>query len=111
MDQIVTGFWNIIYFIAIFFKFFKHLYQGCRSVQADGIVLIDGQPSTEYTFSQNYYWMMGDNRHGSADSRFWGFVPEDHVSGCATFTWFSRQNEQQHGEAKIRWNRMFKMVR
>lgn len=81
------------------------------SVLADGIVLIDGEPSTEYTFSQNYYWMMGDNRHGSADSRFWGFVPEDHVSGCATFTWFSRQNEQQHGEAKIRWNRMFKMVR
>jgi signal peptidase I len=81
------------------------------SQSADGTVLIDGAPATHYTFAQNYYWMMGDNRHGSADSRFWGFVPEDHVSGRATFTWFSRQNVKQHGDAKIRWNRMGKLVK
>jgi signal peptidase I len=86
-------------------------YEGCELSKYEGLVFVDGQPVDSYTFKQNYYWMMGDNRHGSADSRFWGFVPEDHVSGRATFTWFSKQNKQQHGEAKIRWNRMFKRVR
>lgn len=86
-------------------------YEGCELSGSEGLVFVDGQPVDSYTFKQDYYWMMGDNRHGSADSRFWGFVPEDHVSGRATFTWFSKQNKQQHGEAKIRWNRMFKRVR
>ena len=77
---------------------------------SDGTVLIDGELSSTYTFEQSYYWMMGDNRHNSADSRMWGFVPEDHIIGCASFTWFSKQNKTQHGESKIRWNRMFKTV-
>ena len=68
-------------------------------------VLIDGEAVSEYTFEQGY-WMMGDNRHSSADSRYWGFVPEDHV-GRAAFTWFSKMNEAQHGESGIRWDRMF----
>ncbi len=77
----------------------------------DGTVEIDGTIATSYTFEQDYYWMMGDNRHRSADSRMWGFVPEDHVIGRASFTWFSKQNVPQHGESKIRWNRMFKTVK
>ena len=76
----------------------------------DGSVFIDGEIRSTYTFEKNYFWMMGDNRHNSADSRMWGFVPEDHIIGCASFTWFSKQNEEQHGESKIRWNRMFKTV-
>jgi signal peptidase I len=55
--------------------------------------------------------MMGDNRHRSADSRMWGFVPENHIVGRASFIWFSKQNEAQHGEAKIRWDRMMKTVK
>jgi len=74
-------------------------------------VRIDGELTKTYTFEQDYYWMMGDNRHNSADSRMWGFIPEDHVIGCASFTWFSKQNMAQHGESKIRWNRMFKSVK
>lgn len=74
-------------------------------------VWVDGAPATEYTFEQGYYWLMGDNRHSSADSRYWGFVPEDHVVGRAAFTWFSKMNEAQHGESGIRWDRMFKSVR
>lgn len=79
-------------------------------IDADGTIRINGEATTEYTFKQNYYWMMGDNRHNSADSRFWGFVPHTHVVGKAVFTWLSMQNEQQHGESKIRWNRMFQLV-
>ena len=64
-----------------------------------------------YTFGMDGYWMMGDNRHRSADSRMWGFVPEDHIVGRASFIWFSKQNEAQHGESKIRWDRMMKTVK
>lgn len=86
-------------------------YEGHSLEEKDGTVLVDGQPATEYTFSQGYYWLMGDNRHSSADSRYWGFVPEDHVVGKAAFTWFSKMNEAQHGESGIRWDRMFKSVK
>lgn len=71
---------------------------------------VDGEPVREYTFEQDCYWMMGDNRHRSADSRMWGFVPKSHVVGRASFIWFSKQNIAQHGEKKIRWSRMFKGV-
>ena len=59
--------------------------------------------------------MMGDNRHHSADSRFWGFVPEDHIVGKAVFTWFSKENNEYHGGNKswleqIRWDRIFHLV-
>ena len=74
-------------------------------------VFIDGQSVSTYTFDLNYYWMMGDNRHRSADSRMWGFVPETHIVGRASFVWFSKQNAEQHGESKIRWSRMFKRVK
>jgi signal peptidase I len=68
-------------------------------------IYIDGVESDCYTFAMDYYFMMGDNRHNSADSRFWGFVPEDHIVGKALFKVFSK------GEDGIRWRRMFKSVK
>jgi len=81
-------------------------YEGHAMASKDGVILIDGEPAAEYTFSQGYYWLMGDNRHSSADSRYWGFVPEDHVVGKAAFTWFSKMNVEQHGVSGIRWDRI-----
>ncbi|HAA01053.1 MAG TPA: S26 family signal peptidase [Flavobacteriales bacterium] len=72
----------------------------------DGKIYINGAESTAYTFKMNYYWLMGDNRQNSADSRFWGFVPEDHVVGKAVLVWFSTDPE-----TGIRWNRVFKGIR
>jgi len=77
----------------------------------DGQIFIDGEPATEYTFAQNYYFMIGDNRHNSADSRFWGFVPEDHITGKVWFVWLSLDKYKPWGEGKIRWNRMFRKAR
>ena len=57
----------------------------------------------------NYYWMMGDNRHSSADSRYWGFVPEDHVVGKAYFIWLSLDKDKSFFD-KIRWKRMFRFI-
>ena len=73
---------------------------------ADGSIKINGEIVTHYTFKQNYYWLVGDNRHGSADSRYWGFVPEDHVVGTASFIWFTK-----HIETGIRWDRIFSFVK
>ncbi|MGB1031322.1 MAG: S26 family signal peptidase, partial [Flavobacteriales bacterium] len=76
-------------------------------------IFIDGVETDSFTFDLNYYWMMGDNRHNSLDSRFWGFVPETHVVGKAVFTWFSKANEHDQGPGKggIRWDRMFRSVK
>ena len=74
--------------------------------QRDGKVYIDGVVAKEYTFLMDYYFMMGDNRHGSLDSRFWGFVPEDHIVGKASYIWFS---VDPVGEG-IRWERMFTSI-
>ena len=67
-------------------------------------IFINSVPSTSYTFKMNYYWMMGDNRQGSQDSRYWGFVPEDRVVGKAWMIWFS-------WEKGPRWNRLFRIVK
>jgi signal peptidase I len=75
----------------------------------NGKLIIDGKEVSEYTFKQNYYFMMGDNRHNSLDSRYWGFVPEDHVVGKAFFIWLSLDKNEGFSN-KIRWNRFFKMV-
>ena len=72
----------------------------------DGKIFINGQEATSYTFKQNYYWMMGDNRHNSEDSRIWGYVPEDHIVGKPLFIWFSTKNG--NFREGIRWNRIFK---
>ena len=71
-------------------------------VKSDGTVLIDGNKATTYTFEMNYYWMMGDNRYNSVDSRVWGFVPEDHIVGKASLVWLS--NDPNAG---FRWGRFF----
>jgi signal peptidase I len=68
-------------------------------------IYINGQESKSYTFKQNYYWMMGDNRHNSLDSRFWGYVPEDHIEGKPSFIWMSI-NANGKGLDKIRWDRV-----
>ena len=60
----------------------------------------------EYTFKMDYYWMMGDNRHNSADSRYWGFVPEDHIVGQPIFVWLSIEKDRPWGKGHIRWNRL-----
>jgi signal peptidase I len=75
----------------------------------DGKLLIDGKEVTSYTFKQNYYFMMGDNRHNSQDSRYWGFVPADHIVGKAFFIWLSIDPNQSFFN-KIRWSRLFKMI-
>ena len=77
--------------------------------KADGIY-INGEKTDEYTFQMDYYWMMGDNRHKSADSRYWGFVPEDHVVGKPIVVWLSLDKDRDWLDGKIRWNRLFKWV-
>lgn len=74
--------------------------------RTDGIY-IDGKKTDTYTIQQNYYWMMGDNRNNSADSRFWGFVPEDHIVGHASFIWMSIEQSKGMFGGGMRWNRMF----
>ena len=71
----------------------------------NGRIFINGEQTTKYTFKQNYYWMMGDNRHNSEDSRVWGFVPEDHVVGKPLFIWFSTKNGSIGNG--INWSRIF----
>lgn len=73
-------------------------------------IFIDGKPASSYTFSMDYFWMMGDNRHNSADSRYWGFVPEDHIVGKPLFTWLSLDEDRSFPK-NIRWKRMFKRVK
>lgn len=80
-------------------------YEGHQLVEkADGIY-IDGKKVKQYQFEMNYYWLMGDNRYRSADSRIWGFVPEDHVVGKASIVWFSK------GANGIRWDRVFNVIK
>ena len=85
-------------------------YEGHSLEERDGKIFIDGAEADSYTFGMDYYWMMGDNRHNSADSRFWGFVPEDHIVGKASFVWLSLDANKSF-PANIRWNRLFTKVR
>jgi signal peptidase I len=75
----------------------------------DGKIYINGEETNEYAPKLDYYWMMGDNRHSSQDSRFWGFVPEDHIVGKAVFIWLSLDKDKKFLK-KIRWNRLFKGI-
>jgi len=79
------------------------VYEGHQLQVKDSTILIDGKPATNYTIQGNYYWMMGDNRHNSLDSRFWGYVPETHIVGKAWFVWMSYEGSLAH----IRWSRLF----
>ena len=80
------------------------VYEKNELQEINGKFIINGKEADRYTFKYNYYWMMGDNRHRSQDSRIWGFVPETHVVGKASLIWFSWQNGP-------RWNRLFKTIK
>lgn len=84
-------------------------YEGNELQVKDSTIYINGEVATEYTFKMNYYWMMGDNRHNSEDSRYWGYVPEDHIVGKPLFVWLSIDKDKS-GFNAIRWNRFFKWV-
>jgi signal peptidase I len=82
------------------------VYEGNKVQQQGNELLINGRKANTYTFKLNYYWMMGDNRDRSEDSRYWGFVPEDHVVGKALFVWMSWDSNASFF-SKVRWNRIF----
>ncbi len=91
------------------------IYQRCIAVYEhnkfeikNGIFFINDKPTKTYTFKMDYYWMMGDNRHNSADSRYWGFVPEDHIVGRPVVVWLSLNKDKGWFNGKIRFNRFFK---
>ena len=87
------------------------LYEGHKDVVLEGgKMMLDGKKVEKYTFKQDYYFMMGDNRHNSLDSRYWGFVPEDHITGKALFIWMSLDQEADLLH-KVRWNRIFSMIK
>ena len=75
----------------------------------DGKIFINGEEAKSYTFKMDYYWMQGDNRHNSADSRYWGFVPEDHIVGKPIFIWWSSDPDRR-GINGVRWSRLGKIV-
>ncbi|MDT0687457.1 signal peptidase I [Autumnicola psychrophila] len=100
-----------------FYKRIIETYEGYEMEQDNVLtlngnrVLLNGNEIDSYTFKQNYYWMMGDNRNNSEDSRFWGFVPENHVVGKPVFIWFSWDTNASGIMNKIRWDRVFTTVR
>lgn len=110
--------------ISLYKKIIETYDNGDHTVEIkNGKIIYDGQAITQYTFKQDYYWMMGDNRHNSADSRSWGVVPEDHVVGTPVFIWLSLKDPKYNpfsGEFKLstfftdhgkaRWERFFTFV-
>ena len=85
------------------------IYEGNDLEVKNGHIYINGKIANSYTFKMDYYWMIGDNRHNSADSRYWGFVPEDHIVGKPIFIWWSSDPDRKGFEG-VRWSRLFRWV-
>ena len=96
--------------LALYHRCIRNYENNKLEIEPDGKVKINGETATTYTFKYDYYWMMGDNRHNSADSRSWGFVPEDHVVGKPILVWLSLDKDRGLLNGGIRWKRMFRMV-
>lgn len=94
--------------IPLYYRIIKN-YEGHDVDIVGNTVFIDGEVADSYTFAMNYYFMMGDNRDNSLDSRYWGFVPEDHIEGKACFVWLSIRPEKNFFTG-IRWNRLFTRI-
>lgn len=86
------------------------VYEGNKLEVKNGNIFINGEETDSFTPKLDYYWMMGDNRHNSADSRYWGFVPEDHIVGKAEFVWLSLDPNKSLFNGKIRWDKVFRLV-
>jgi len=93
----------------ILYKTAIEQYEHNRLGRSGSNITLNGKKAATYTFKMNYYWMMGDNRHDSLDSRFWGYVPEDHIVGKAIITWFSTDPNKNFFSA-IRWNRILRPI-
>ena len=95
--------------LPLFYRIISVYEDNILSVENDSICMINGKPANTYTFKKNYYFALGDNRHNSADSRFWGFIPEDHIIGKALMIWFSIDKNKKYFN-RVRWDRCFKMI-
>jgi signal peptidase I len=96
--------------LPLYFRIISVYEENTLVVKNDTIIEINGNPAKEYTFKMNYYFVLGDNRHNSADSRFWGFVPEDHVIGKAVMILFSKDRNKSFFNG-IKWDRCFKVIK
>jgi signal peptidase I len=96
--------------LVLYHRCIRNYENNTLDVAPDGSVRINGETATSYTFKYDYYWMMGDNRHCSADSRSWGFVPEDHIVGKPILIWLSLDKDRHLFNGGIRWNRIFRPV-
>ena len=96
--------------LALYNRCIRNYENNTLEIASDGTVLINGKPETSYTFKYDYYFMMGDNRHNSLDSRSWGFVPEDHIIGKPILVWLSLDKDYGLFKGGIRWKRMFRFV-
>lgn len=96
--------------IALYGEVIKNYDGNDQTTLTDSSIVLNGTALKQYTFKQDYYFMMGDNRHNSADSRYWGFVPGDHVVGKAVFVWLSVDPNPTSWYKKIRWDRIFRTI-
>ena len=92
--------------VALYIRCIRN-YENNKFEEKNGQYYINDKPASEYTFMMDYYWMMGDNRDNSLDSRAWGFVPEDHVVGRPLFVWLSIEKDKSLFNGGIRFNRLF----